>query len=172
MSSRSGLLFSWRTARRSSGARGVIDRRRRRRPGEGPVIPHISPDPPGRALALRQDTDGGVIAMKALGREHMAFDQVEERHDGEGHVADLVGQRRQRQVDPLALEARTLAVERDMHAELVEQDRRQQLWADEAARRGMERRGRVADLLAIAAGELLAYRLDQLEAARDLLQRL
>ena len=65
--------------------------------------------------------------MKALGSEHMAFDQVEERHDGEGPVADLVGQRRQRQVDPLALEARTLAVERDMHAELVEQDRRQQL---------------------------------------------
>jgi len=110
--------------------------------------------------------------MKALGSEHMAFDQVEERHDGEGPVADLVGQRRQRQVDPLALEARTLAVERDMHAELVEQDRRQQLWADEAARRGMERCGRLADLLAIAAGELLAYRLDQLEAARDLLQRL
>jgi hypothetical protein len=42
----------------------------------------------------------------------MAFDQVEERHDGEGPVADLVGQCRQRQVDPLALEARTLAVER------------------------------------------------------------
>jgi hypothetical protein len=87
-------------------------------------------------------------------------------------VTDLIGQRRQRQVDLLALEARALAVERDMHAELVEQDRRQQLWADEAARRGMERRGRLADLLAIAAGELLAHRLDDLEAARDLFQRL
>ena len=30
----------------------------------------------------------------------------------------------------------------------------------------------LADLLAIAAGELLAYRLDHLEATRDLLQRL
>ena len=59
-----------------------------------------------------------------------------------------------------------------MHAELVEQDRRQQLRTDEAARRGMERRRRLADLLAIAAGELLPHRLDQLEAARDLLQRL
>src|SRR6266481_3277221 len=225
MSSRSGLLFSWRTVRRSSASRplmarsisnnvsrrltassaigetglpffpsraffsmsasskkprrawakqnaGVIGRRRRCRPGEGPVIPYISPDPPGRTLALRQDTDGGVVAMKALGSEHMAFDQVEERHDGECPVADLVGKRRQRQIHPLALEACTLAVERDMHAELVEQDRRQQSWADEAPRRGMERRGRLADLLAIAAGELLAYRLDQLEAARDLLQRL
>src|SRR5438034_1853947 len=76
----------------SSVARGVIDRRRRRRPGEGPVIPHIGPDPPGRALALRQDTDGGVVAMQALGSEYMAFDQVEERHDGKGPLADLVGQ--------------------------------------------------------------------------------
>ncbi len=71
----------------SSVARGVIDRRRRRMPGERPVIPHISPDPPGRALALGQDTDGGVVAMKALGSQHMTFDQVEERHDGEGPVA-------------------------------------------------------------------------------------
>src|SRR5438132_7374667 len=45
-------------------------------------------------------------------------------------------------------------------------------WADEAARRGMERRRRLADLLAIAAGELLAHCLDDLEATRDLLQRL
>ncbi|MBB4367110.1 hypothetical protein GGD65_008186 [Bradyrhizobium sp. CIR18] len=110
--------------------------------------------------------------MKALGREHMTLDQLEERHDGEGPVADLVGQRRQRQVDPLGLKAHTLAVERDMHAELVEQDRRQQLRTDEAARRGIERCWRLADLLAIAAGELFPHRLDQLEPARDLLQRL
>ena len=132
----------------ASDARSVIDRRRRRRPGEGTVIAHIGPDPPGRALALRQDADSGVVAMQALGREHMAFDQVEERHDGERPVADLVGQRRQRQVDPLGLKAHTLAVERDMHAELVEQDRRQQLRTDEATRRGMERCRRLADLLA------------------------
>lgn len=58
--------------------------------------------------------------MKALGREHMALDQLEERHDGEGSVADLIGQRRQRQLDPLGLEARALAIEWSMHAELVE----------------------------------------------------
>ncbi len=153
-------------------ARGIIDRRRRRRPGERPVIPHIRPDPAGRAFALRQDADGGVVAMKALGREHMTLDQLEQRHDGEGSVADLVGQRRQRQIDPLGLEAHALAVERDMHAEFVEQNRRQQLWADEAAGRRMERCRRLADLLAIAAGELLAYRLDDLKATRNLLQRL
>lgn len=42
----------------------------------------------------------------------------------------------------------------------------------EAARRGVERRGRLADLLAMAGGKLLAHCLDQLEAARNLLQRL
>lgn len=59
-----------------------------------------------------------------------------------------------------------------MHAEVVEQDRRQQLRTDEAAWRGMERRRHLADRLAIAAGELFAHRLDQLEAARNLLRRL
>jgi len=80
---------------------------------QGPVIPHVSPDPPGRTLPLGQDTDGGVVAHETLSGEHMALDQVEQRHDGEGPVADLVGQRRQRKVYPLALEACTLAVERD-----------------------------------------------------------
>ena len=59
-----------------------------------------------------------------------------------------------------------------MHAELVEQDRRQQLRADQAASRGMEWCLRLADLFAIAAGEPSAHRLDDLEATRDLLQRL
>ena len=110
--------------------------------------------------------------MKALSRKHMGLDQVEDGLQGEDSMADLVGQRRQRQVDPLGFEARALAVQRDVLPELVEDDRRQQLRTDEAARRGMERRRRLADLAAIAAGELLAHRLDQLEAARDLLQRL
>lgn len=57
----------------ASVARGVIDRRRRRRSGEGAVIAQIGPDPPGHALALRQDADGGVVAMKALGSEHMVL---------------------------------------------------------------------------------------------------
>ncbi len=59
-----------------------------------------------------------------------------------------------------------------MHAELVEQDRRQQRRADQTARRGVKRRGRLADLLAVATSELLAHRLDQFKPARDLLQRL
>ena len=75
--------------------------------------------------------------MQPLGGERVALDQVEERHEGESPVADLVGQRRHRQIDPLALEAHALAIERGVHAELVEQDRRQQRRADQAARRGV-----------------------------------
>ncbi|MGY3116189.1 hypothetical protein ACVWXQ_000124 [Bradyrhizobium sp. S3.14.4] len=56
-----GQLLLWMLA--STVARGVIDRRRWRWPGEGPVIPHICPDPTGLALALGQDADGGVVAM-------------------------------------------------------------------------------------------------------------
>ncbi len=109
--------------------------------------------------------------MKALGREHMGLDQVEDWLQGDGSMADLVGQRRQGQVHPLGLEARALTVHRDVLPELVQDDRRQQLQADEAAWRGMERRRRLADIAAIAATELLAHRLDQPEAARDVLQR-
>jgi len=39
--------------------------------------------------------------VEPLGGEHVALDQAEERHEGESPVADLVGQRRHRQIDPL-----------------------------------------------------------------------
>src|SRR6478672_241335 len=60
----------------ASVARGVIDRRRRRRSGEGAVIADIGPDTPGHALTFCQDADGGVVAMQALGREHMTLDHI------------------------------------------------------------------------------------------------
>lgn len=44
---------------------------------------------------------------------------------------------------PLGYFPIVLTLERDVHAELVEQNRRRQLWVDEAARRGMERRERL-----------------------------
>jgi len=152
-------------------AGGVEDRRRRRRTGERLIVAHVNPYSPGRALALGQDRDRRIVAMKPLGLEHMCLDQVEDRLEGEGDVPDLIGQGLGRQIDALTFEPRALAVQRDVLPELVEHDRRQQLRADEAARRGMERCGSLTDRLAIAAGKLLAHRLDHLEAARDLLQR-
>lgn len=79
------------------------------------------------------------MAMKPLGLEHMGLDQVKDRLEGEGDVPDLIGQGPGRQIDALTFEPRALAVQRDVLPELVEHDRRQQLRADEAARRGMRR---------------------------------
>ncbi len=58
-----------------------------------------------------------------------------------------------------------------MLAELIEGDHRQQARTGPTARDHMERRRRLADLLAVPAGELLAHMLDDLPLARDHLQR-
>src|ERR1044071_5563573 len=55
---------------------------------------------------------------------------------------------------------------------LLEQDHRQQARAGPAARDHMKRGRRLADLLAVAAGKLLADMLDHLPSPRDHLQRL
>ncbi|MCY1358347.1 hypothetical protein D9M68_586210 [compost metagenome] len=102
----------------------------------------------------------------------MRFDQIKDRQERGRSIPDLVGQRRSRKLEALTFEPGALAVERAMHAKLVEEDRRQQMRPDEAARRGMERRRRLADLLAVPAAKFLAYGFDHLEPARNLLERL
>ena len=59
-----------------------------------------------------------------------------------------------------------------MLTELLEQDHRQEIGAEEAPRRRVERRRRLADRLAFPAGELLPDGLDDLPLPRDHLQRL
>jgi hypothetical protein len=59
-----------------------------------------------------------------------------------------------------------------MLAELLEQDHRQQAWAGPAARCDVEWGRRLADRLAVAAGELPAHMLDHLPLALQHLQRL
>jgi len=86
--------------------------------------------------------------------------------------ADLVGERRQAQIDPFSRVALALPIQRLMLAELLEQDHRQQVRASEAARRHMERRRRLGDRLTLAAGEPLAHRLDHLPLPGHDLQRL
>jgi hypothetical protein len=102
----------------------------------------------------------------------MSLDQCIKWQQGRRAGADLVGQRRQAQINALAPVAFALPVQRLMLAELLEQDHGQQVGAGKAARRHMERRGRLSDRLAIPARELLAHRLDHLPLARDHLQRL
>ena len=79
-----------------------------------------------------------------------------QRRQRDGTGAYLVGQRREAELDAFAGIALALAVQRLMLAELLEQDHGQQARAGPAARGGMERRRRLGDLLAVAAGELLA----------------
>lgn len=54
-----------------------------------------------------------------------------------------------------------------MLADLVEQDRRQKLGSDIPPRRGIERRRRLRDRLAVPATELLPHRVNHLELAWD-----
>ena len=81
--------------------------------------------------------------------------------------ADMVGHRRQVEIDPFAGVALALAVERLVGAVLLEQDHRQQAGADPPARDDVERRRRLGDRLAVPAGELLAHGLLHEPAARD-----
>ena len=110
--------------------------------------------------------------MHALAREHVGADQIVERPQQHGAAADLVGERRQAQVDALARIALGLPVERLMLAVLLEQDHRQQARPGKAARQDVERRRRLRDLLAVPAGELLPHVLHDLPLPRDHLQRL
>ena len=110
--------------------------------------------------------------MHALGGEHVGADQLVERLQQHGAAADLVGERRQAQLDALARIALGLPVERLMLAVLLEQDHRQQARPGKAARQDVERRRRLRDLLAVPAGELLPHVLHDLPLPRDHLQRL
>ena len=153
-------------------ARVAEQHRRRVRPAERPVVAHIDPGPPGGAPAPGQHRHRGVVAMQALGGQHMIRDQVVQRLQRHRARTHLVGQRRQAEIDAFARVAVALSVERLVLAVLLEQDHRQQVGTGPAPRRRVERRRRLRDLLASPAGELLAHRLDHLPPARDHLQRL
>jgi hypothetical protein len=129
---------------------------RRRLAAEGTIIADIGPDPPGTGLSLRQHRHGGVVAMDALGGEHVRLDQLVERPQRGRAGADMIGHRRDRQLDPLAPKLLALPVERLMVGVLLDQHHRQQARAGKAAGDRVERRRRLADRLARAAAELLA----------------
>ena len=125
-------------------ARVVEHRRRRVAPAERPVVAHIDPGPTGRGLALGQHRHGGVVAVHALAGEHMGADQLVERAQQRGAAADLVGERRQAEVDALAGVALRLPVQRLVLPVLLEQHHGEQARAGKAARQHMERRRRLA----------------------------
>ena len=96
----------------------------------------------------------------------------EDRIEGGDASADPVGKRRDVELDAFPGEGGALAVQRQMVAELADQDHGEQARAGEAARNRMRRRRRLADRLAVPAGELLAHPLDDLPAPRLAFERL
>ena len=110
--------------------------------------------------------------MQALGGEHVAAELGEDGIEGGDASADPVGERRVFDLDPLAGEGGALPVQRQMVAELADQDHGEQARAGEAARDRMRRRRRLGDRLAVPAGELLAHMLDDLPAPRLAFERL
>lgn len=93
------------------------------------------------------------------------------RPQDRGAGSDLVGEFREAEIDTLTGIAFALPVQWLMLTELFEQDHRQKAWPGKATRRHMERGRRLGDLLAFAAGELLAHGLDDFPLARDYFQR-
>ena len=110
--------------------------------------------------------------MQSFGGEHMGLEALEDRPQHVDAGADLVGQGRQAQRHAFPGVALGLAVQRLMLAKLLEHDHRQQAGTGPAARDHVERRRRLADLLAVPARELLAHVLDDLPLPRDDFQRL
>jgi hypothetical protein len=109
--------------------------------------------------------------MQAFGRHDMRRDQIMKRLEQLSHGPDLIGERGEAEVHPLAGISLGLAVQRLMLAELFEHDHRQQARPGPTARRRMERRRGLRDLLAVAAGELFPDGLDHLPLPRHHFER-
>ena len=153
-------------------ARVIEHRRRRRGAAERAIVAHVNPTSPGVGLALGQDRHGRVVAVQRSAAKTWASIRLQQRFEHGAAGAHLVGQGRQAERHAFPGIALGLAIERLMLAELLEQDHRQQAGAGPAAGDHMERRRRLADLLAVPARELLADMLDHLPLARDHFQRL
>ena len=153
-------------------ARVIEHRRRRILAAEGPVIADIDPASPVSVLPLAST---GTVVSSPCSRSAAntwASNALEDRVQHAAAGADLIGQRRQAQRYAFTGVALGLPVQWLMLAELLKHDHRQQTGTGPAARNDMEWRRRLADVLAIAARELLAHMLDNLPLAWDDLQRL
>ena len=150
----------------------VKQRRRRSLAAERPIVAHIDPKPAGARLRLGEHLHGRVVDMQALGGEHVPAKLGEDGVEGCDASADPVSERRDVELDALAGEGCALPVQRQMVAELADQDHGEQARAGKAAWDRMRRRRRLADRLAVPTGELFAHPLDDLPAPRLAFERL
>ena len=157
----------------SAAVAGVKEHRRWRVwTSERPVIPDISPQSPNDGFVLGQDRHGGVVAMQALGGEHVTAEQFGERSQVRRAGADPVGQGRYAELNAFAGKRFALPVERLVLAKLGVKDHRQQAGPSPAAGDDVKRCRRLSDLLTGPAGELLAHGLDHLPLPRHDLEGL
>ncbi len=126
---------------------------------ERSIVPDIGPDAARIGLPLAKI--GTVVSSPC--RRSAAVNGFQCR----GACSDLIGQRRQAEVDAFAGIAFALTVERLVLGELLKQDHRQQVRSCKTAGRYVEWCRRLRDLLALAAGKLLPHRLDDRNRCSD-----
>lgn len=119
-----------------------------------------------------QERHSRVVGMQSSGSEHMGADQVMDGLQRNGAGSDLVGQGGKADLDAFLGIAFGLPVQGLVLAELLEEHHGQQVRPRPAPRRRVERRRRLADPLAIPAGERLPHGLDDLPLPGSDLQRL
>ncbi len=146
------------------------DCRRRTRAAKGAVIARIDPDPSRGGLALRENRDCRVVAVHALAGEDVRADAVIEGPKEHRAAADLVGQRRDAEINALTGIALRLAVQWLMLPVLLKQHHREQARADKASRQHVEGGRGLRDPLAGATGELLPNVLQHLPVPRHHLE--
>ena len=133
-------------------ARGVIEHRRRCVTAKGRVVTDIRPDAPRHRLALGQDRHGRIVAMQSFGSQDLALDQRMKAVAGPscrrrpGWPASTRSDRCLR-----ACSVRSGGSTADAGRTSQTGSWAQQVWSGEAARRDMERRWRLRDLLALPA---------------------
>ena len=110
--------------------------------------------------------------MDAGGGADVRLDRRGQRLQRGGDGTHPVGERRDVEADALTGEADALPVQRQVQPVLAEHHLGQQVGTGTAAGDWMERRRRLADRLAAAAGHLLAHVLDDEPARRQSLQAL
>jgi len=114
------------------------------------VVAHVGPASAGDRFALGQYRHRRVVAVQALGRQHMGHQPLVQRPQHAAAGADLVGQVDRPSTASRAL-ALGLAIERLMLVVLLEQDHRQRLGPAQPRGTTGERRRRLLDGLAVAA---------------------
>ena len=152
----------------------AVERRRRPGPGPGSGVDGVDPEArdPGPAEPGRQHVDRRVVGVQHRARHDVGADQLGQRCQPPGGMADPIGQGDAVDVDALARQDRRLAIERQAVAVLRDHDVGDQARTGPALLDRQVGCRRLEDPLAAPAGVLRPDVADDLVPGRDLLQHL